>query len=156
MRAFAKVAALLFTGLLAVDANAHIEFVQARFLSLERLGDRWNLQLEIHKWENGGPVENPPRRVTVQFSRVPACIYHKNIYLGTPQEYAQAVELLRAQAADGKLHRFGLNATRVDEKGDRYISPNLRLGQMFDEPVVWAVARESSGERCPLKYVANR
>jgi hypothetical protein len=158
MRTFAKVAATLLLGAFAATAQAHIEFIQARFLSLEETSSgRWTLEMEIHGWENGGPRVDPPLRITLQFGREPDCIRQKAIYLGTPEEFSEALQVLKAQAADGKLHRFGLNASRVDEGGVRYLSPNLRLGKKYgDEPVVWAVAREASGVRCPLKYVANR
>jgi hypothetical protein len=154
MRTFAKLMAALLLGLVSAAANAHINFVKARMLSLEQWQDRWVLELEIHGMETGGrQAVNPPQRVTIQIMRAPTCIYHKQIYLGTPEEFTRALAIIRAQVADGKLHVFGLNASRVDEKGARYISPNLRVGEMLEDPVVWAVAREPSGVRCPLQFV---
>jgi hypothetical protein len=159
MRRFAKVAATLLLGALAANANAHIEFIKARFLTLtESAAGRWTLELEIHQWMNGRRDVKPPRRVTLQFGREPGCILEKDLYLGTEAEFAEAVQLIAAQMAAGGLHTFGLNASRVDESGIRYLSPNLRVGKVMkhEGPLVWAVARQASGVRCPLKYVANR
>jgi hypothetical protein len=154
MRTFAKLAVALLLGLAATAASAHINFVKARMLSLDQRQDRWVLELEIHGMDTGSrePVI-PPKRVTLQIMRAPTCIYHKQIYLGTPEEFERALDILRTQVADGKIHVFGLNASRVDEEGGKYISPNLRVGEMLEYPVVWAVAREPSGVRCPLQFV---
>jgi hypothetical protein len=154
MRTFAKLAVALFLGLMGAAANAHIYFVKARMLSLDQRHDRWVLKLEIHGMDTGSrtPVI-PLKRVTIQIMRAPTCIYQKQIYLGTPEEFERALEILRTQVADGKVHVFGLNASRVDDLGEKYISPNLRVGEMLEDPVVWAVAREPSGVRCPLQFV---
>jgi hypothetical protein len=158
MRTFAKLAAALLLGLTAAAANAHIEFVQARMLSLEQRDDRWILQIEIHHWDNGGRgAQVPPRRATVQISRVPRCIFTKRLYLGTPEEYAQALEVLRAQVASGGLHRFGLNADQLSPKGDAYLAVNLRVGGFGKpDPTVWTIGTEGGRDHCPFKYASSQ
>src|SRR5262245_37971999 len=146
MRTFAKLAASLLLGLVAVDADAHIEFIEARFVSLTQDVDHWVLKLEIHEWLNGGPKEQPPRPATLHFKRDPRCIRSNNIYLGSQDEYDRALAALREQVATGGRHRFGFNVTPLTKGGDEYIAVNLRLADSPDDdkpPLVWSVASET-------------
>ena len=145
MRRFAKLSAALFAGLFAAGANAHIEFIEAKFVSLEPAADHWILKLEIHEWLNGGPKEPTPRPATLHFKRDPRCIRTNNIYLGTPEEYERALAVLREQLAAGGTHTFGFNVTPLHEGRDEYIAVNLRVGKAFDgkPPVVWSVQSEA-------------
>jgi hypothetical protein len=155
MRKSVKLAAALLLGAFGAAANAHIEFIQAKMLSLDRLDDRWVLEMEIHLWENGGRrVEAPPRRVSMQLQRVPRCIFTKRLYLGSEEEFEQALAVLRAQVASGGVHRFGLNADQVSPKGDAYLAVNLRVfkpGQA--DQLVWAIGSEGGRDHCPFKFL---
>jgi hypothetical protein len=156
MRTFAKLAAALFLGLMAAAANAHIDFVEARLLSLERKDDRWVLKMEIHSPMYGQRQEGP-RRATVQIDRVPRCIYTKHLYLGTPEEYEQALGVIRAQIADGGIHRFGLNARQMSPKGDAFLAVNLRVGGFGTAgQTVWAIQPEVGLDLCPFKYDSSK
>ena len=146
MRTFAKLAASLLVGLFAVEANAHIEFIEAKFISLERNEDHWVLKLEILEWLNGGPKEQPPRQATLHFKRDPGCIHSKNIYLGSPEEFDKALAVLSDQVAAGGSHRFGFNVTPLTEGGNEFIAVNLRLADAPNDdkpPLVWSVASEA-------------
>ncbi len=158
MRHLVKLAAALLLGAFAASAHAHIEFVQVRMLSLEPRDDRWALEFEIHVWENGGRrVEQPPRRASMQIQRVPRCIFTKQLYLGTRQEFALALDAIRALIADGGVHRIGLDADPVTADGNAFLAVNLRLlGPGTDKQLVWAIGSEGGRDHCPFKYVASR
>ncbi len=144
MRMFEKLAVTLLLGVFATSANAHIEFIDARFVALDRAADHWVLKLEIHRWNNGGPVESPPRPATVYVRRDPRCIRAKQIYLGTQEEFDRALVVLRAQLAAGGKHVFGFNVTPLTDERDEFIAVNLRVGNFHGaEPIVWAVASEA-------------
>ena len=159
MRGFVKLSATLLLGAFAATAHAHIDFVHARLLSLEQREDRWVLNLEIHRWESGHELKVVPQPATVQIQRVPGCIVGKALYLGTQEEFLEALDVIRAQIAAGGVQRFGMNARQLDWKMDRFLAVNLRVTQMdprTNQRVVWTVQPETGLELCPFKYDFDR
>jgi hypothetical protein len=158
MRHLVKLAVAFLLGAFAASAHAHIEFARVRMLSLAPQADRWTLEFEIHEWENGGRhAEQPPRRASMQIQRVPRCISTKRLYLGTTQEFAQALDAIRALIADGGVHRIGLDADPVPGNRNAYLAVNLRLlGPGTDKQLVWAIGSEGGRDHCPFKYLASR
>jgi hypothetical protein len=157
MRRFAKLSATLLLGTIAASANAHINVVQARLLSLRQEADRWLLELEIHAARKGGSPDRHPTNAVVHIQRAPDCIVSKQIYLGTSEEFEQALDLLRAQVTEGGIQPFGLNATPVTPKRDVFLAVNLRVFKPGTaEQMVWTVHPETGLDLCPFKYAANR
>ena len=154
MRKSAMFAATLLLGAFAADVQPHTGIVYARMLSLQEIDGRWVLRLDIQ--DDRIAIS---RRATVQIRRVPECIVNKDLYLGTQEEFAEAIETLRAQIADGGAHRFGLNARPIDGGRSAFLAVNLQVTKRYSDsllPVVLTVPPEIGLDLCPFKYDANR